>query len=93
VCVGGSRAALDEVKRGDSPLALVLGVVPHRMGRAAARQALNIATNKQAFERVGAAVFPVTKDNHAGYAGWEEEPPGEMEIPWETDLKLEPKRE
>jgi ABC-type sugar transport system substrate-binding protein len=93
VTYGGRQDAIEELKKPDSPLAMVVGVVPHRLGRAGSRQALNIVDNKQASEHMWAPVIPVTRDNYGSYPAWTEEPPRDLVIPWETDLTLEMKRE
>ncbi|MFN3649132.1 MAG: sugar ABC transporter substrate-binding protein [Armatimonadota bacterium] len=94
ISYGGSDAAIEELQKEDSPLQLVLGILPKRVGRVGVRQASRIVTN----EKVRSVLFPVmplTRDNYGMSPGWNGELPRDeaVQIPWETDLKLELVRE
>ena len=93
VCYGGGKEAAEAVTRGDSPLQMTLAMVPVHLGLISARSAWNIVSNKQAPSHAGLVVFPVTKENASQFKGWGEDLPKNPEIPWQSELRLEGKRE
>jgi ABC-type sugar transport system substrate-binding protein len=93
---GGAFGVMEELKKPDSPLAMVLGTFPQALGQRSERLAYHIVSNKQTPARVALPVLPVTRDNLARYAGWNGRIPRgqDLTIPWHpTDLSLETEKE
>lgn len=93
VCYGGGQEAVNAVKSGNSPLQMTLAMVPVHLGVISARSGWSIVSNKPAPSHAGLVVFPVTKENAGQFKGWGEDLPKNPEIPWQSELHLEGKRE
>ena len=93
ISYGGSPKLIDELKKSDSPLQLVLEPLPQWTGDRAGRISWRIVSNKSTPTSIELPVQPVTKQNLDTYHGWEGEIPENMQVPWKSDLVLEVKRE
>ncbi len=92
---GGGAAAVAELQRAGSPLAMLLGTFPQRVGLAGARQAWRIVSNAPATPRMDLPVLPVVRETAARFPGWKGRAPKDTDltIPWKSNLKLETERD
>ncbi|MCC2668292.1 MAG: ribose transporter ATP-binding protein [Armatimonadetes bacterium] len=93
ITYGGRPALIEELRKSDSPLELVLEPLPNWLGDRAGRMAWRIISNKATPSAVELPAQPVTRDNLDAYHGWDGVLPENMAAPWETDLSLEVKRD
>lgn len=93
VSYGGSTKLIDELKKADSPLQLVLEPLPQWAGDRAGRVSWRIVSNKPTPSSIVLPVQPVTRENLDTYHGWDGVIPENMTVPWKSDLILELKRE
>ena len=93
---GGDPAAIEELKKPDSPLALTVAPLPQVVGNFGVRLAFRKVMNVKATAHAEAPVYPITRDSLATFPGWDDDTlPKEIEMPWASELilKVEHNRE
>jgi ribose transport system substrate-binding protein len=86
---GGDKAAIEELKKPDSPLVLTVAPLPQIVGNFGVRLAFRKVMNQPATAHAEAPVYPITRDSLATFPGWEDDTlPKEIEMPWASDLTL-----
>lgn len=93
VSYGGNSKLIDELKKPESPLHLVVEPLPQWIGDRAGRISWRILSNRATPTAIELPVQPLTKENLDTYHGWNGVIPENMVAPWKTDLALEVKRE
>lgn len=86
---GGDQAAIDELKKSDSPLALTLAPLPQVTGNFGVRLAFRKVMNLPATAHAETPVYPITRESLATFPGWEDDTlPKEIDMPWASNLIL-----
>ncbi len=86
---GGLPAAIEELQKSGSPLALTVAPLPQVVGNFGVRLAFRKVMNQPATAHAEAPVYPVTKNSLATFPGWEDDTiPKEIEMPWASNLTL-----
>jgi ribose transport system substrate-binding protein len=92
VCYGSEPETVDQIRKG-GPLTMVTAGMPQQLGMAGARTAWRITSNEAMSPHLSMPVLPVVRENLDDYPGWEKKLPKTLEMPWQSDLDLKPKRE